>query len=242
MRIALISDLHSNAVALRTALDDIERQGVDRLVCLGDVATLGPRPAEVIDLLRRSGCDCVMGNHDAFLLDPELIHGYTDAPEIIAAVDWSRRQLSEADLTFLATFRSRAEISEDGGARLLCVHGSPRSHSEDILATTSENELDHMLDGHRADVVACGHTHIQMVRQHRGTLIVNPGSVGGPFQEYVGGRPPTLLPIVEHAVVELADGEIEVRLRRIALDKAAVRDDLRDTDNPMRDWLLQQYS
>jgi putative phosphoesterase len=242
MRIALISDLHSNAVALRTALGDIEREGVDRLVCLGDVATLGPRPVEVIELLRRTGCDCVMGNHDAFLLDPELIHGYTDSPEIVAVVDWSRRQLSDEDLTFLATFRPQAEISADSGARLLCVHGSPRSHSEDILATTSGDELEHMLDGHRADVVACGHTHIQMLRQHRGTLIVNPGSVGGPFQEYVGGRPPTLLPFVEYAVVELSDGGIEVTLRRIALDTAAVREDLRDTDNPMRDWLLQQYS
>lgn len=243
MRIALISDLHSNAIGLRTALADIERQHVDRLICLGDVATLGPRPAEVIDQVRRTGCDCVMGNHDEFLLDPELIHDYTDAPEIVAAVDWSRRQLSDEDLAFVATFRRQIEISSPNGElTLLCVHGSPRNHSEDILATTSGEDLDRMLEGHRADVVACGHTHIQMLRQHRGTLIVNPGSVGGPFEEYVGGRPPTLLPFVEHAVVELGDGAIEVTLRRIPLDTAALRDDIRDTDNPLRDWFLQQYS
>ncbi len=74
MRIALISDIHANEVALGAVLDDIERTGVDRVVCLGDVATLGPRPESVLDRIRQMDCPCIMGNHDAFLLDPELIH------------------------------------------------------------------------------------------------------------------------------------------------------------------------
>src|SRR5579864_7644495 len=92
MRIALISDLHGNEVSLRAVLDDVARVGVDRLICLGDVATLWPRPRQVLAMLRALGCDCILGNHDEFLLDPALIHTYTEAPVIVDAVDWCRRQ------------------------------------------------------------------------------------------------------------------------------------------------------
>ena len=63
-RIALISDLHGNAIALREVLRSIDEHGVDEIVCLGDVATLGVAPSEVIDTLQRLGCRCIMGNHD----------------------------------------------------------------------------------------------------------------------------------------------------------------------------------
>lgn len=68
MRVALISDIHANEVALQAVLDDIARVGVDQIVCLGDVATLGPRPGATIQTLRDLACPCIQGNHDAFLL------------------------------------------------------------------------------------------------------------------------------------------------------------------------------
>lgn len=79
MRIALISDLHGNTVALQTVLKDIQQAHVDRIVCLGDVATLGPRAHDVLSILADLQCVCIRGNHDDFLLDEELIKQYTDA-------------------------------------------------------------------------------------------------------------------------------------------------------------------
>ena len=69
MRVALISDLHGNAVALEAVLRDIARVGVDRTVCLGDTATLGPSPTAVLSRLRDLQIPCIEGNHDAFLLE-----------------------------------------------------------------------------------------------------------------------------------------------------------------------------
>ena len=63
-RTALISDLHANAIALREVLRSIEALGVDEIACLGDVATIGIAPGEVIDTLQALGCRCIMGNHD----------------------------------------------------------------------------------------------------------------------------------------------------------------------------------
>jgi putative phosphoesterase len=242
MRVALISDIHGNEVALRAVLQSIERAGVDQIVCLGDVATLGPRPGFVLDELRRLGCPCILGNHDDFLVDAQLIHQYTEAPVIKEAVDWCREQLAVADLEFVRTFRTELSIDLDAHNKLLLFHGSPRSHMEDMLATTPADELDTFLDGRRATVMAGGHTHIQMLRQHRGILLVNPGSVGLAFREYVAGKAPTLMLHAEYAIVAAEHGEVNVVLHRVPLDTEALAAGIAPTDNPLREMLLAQYA
>lgn len=72
MRVALLADMHGNAVAFRAAVADVERQDVDLIVSLGDVAQGGPQPKECVDLLREVGCECVFGNSDEFLLTLDL--------------------------------------------------------------------------------------------------------------------------------------------------------------------------
>lgn len=245
MRVALISDIHGNEAALCAVLDDIARRGVDQIVCLGDVATLGPRPGAVIQILRDLSCQCILGNHDEFLLDPGLIHTYTEAPVVVQAVDWCREQLAKEELDFFRSFHATLKIPLDSEARLFVFHGSPRSHMEDLLATTPEAKLDQALSGHTATVMAGGHTHIQMLRQHRGTLLLNPGSVGLPFKEYVAGRAPVLMPHAEYAIVYAKNGAVGVELHRVALDKNQQRAALaaiNACDNPLRASLLSQYS
>jgi putative phosphoesterase len=242
MRVALISDLHGNEVALRAVIADATRVGVDRFVCLGDVATLGPRPVEVLGLLRELGCACILGNHDDFLLDEALVRRYTQAPVVIDSVDWCRDVVSEADRAFLRTFQSTARLELDPSTSLLLFHGSPRSHMEDLLAETPPEQLDQMLGGQHATLMAGGHTHVQMLRQHHGVLIVNPGSVGMPFREYVCGRAPTVLPHAEYAIVEARAGNVDVSLRRVALERSNLRRALHGSTLPLAAALREQYA
>jgi putative phosphoesterase len=241
VRIALISDLHGNEVALRAVLADIARIGCDEIICLGDVATLGPQPNAVIQLLREHTTRCILGNHDDFMLDRQLIHTYTEVPVVVESVEWCRARLSDDDIAFLRTFKANLEIPLDDTSTLVLFHGTLRSHMEDLLATTSAEEVDEMLMGRRGTVMAGGHTHLQMTRQHRGILIVNPGSVGLPFQEHPTGRPPTLLGHAEYATIEATDGTVSVQLRRVPIDKRAMAADIAATDNPIRHYLLEQY-
>jgi predicted phosphodiesterase len=232
-RIALISDIHSNEVALRAVLADIERVGVDQIVCLGDVANLGPQPNAVIEILAELACPCIMGNHDEFLLDPALIHSYSQSPQVIASTEWNRSRLSSAELGFLRSFERDREIALGAHSKLYLFHGSPRSNTEDLLATTPPDELDEMLAGAAATVMAGGHTHIQMLRQHHGHLLV---------KDYVNGGPPTILSHAEYAIVEETAGTIDVGLHRVPLDGDKLRRANRQSDHPLRDYLLQQYS
>jgi predicted phosphodiesterase len=241
MRVALISDLHGNAVALNAVLEDIAKVGVDRTVCLGDTATLGPSPVEVLSTLRDLQIPCIEGNHDAFLLDPELLHTYTQAPPVVDAVDWCRAELPAWAIEFVRGFVPSMSIELGGGATLDLFHGSPRSHMEDLLATTSPEQLEEMLGGSRGTVMAGGHTHIQMLRQYRGTLIVNAGSVGLPFREFTDHGPPTIMPYAEYATVEAQRAGVQVTLRRVSVDRAAMRDAAARSTNPLGPMLLQQY-
>lgn len=242
MRLALISDIHGNLLALQAVLKAIEEDGADQTVCLGDVASLGPQPKECLGLIRDLGMPCIMGNHDAFMLDPGLVHGYTGMEVITRSVDWGRARLDQADLDFVRTFAPKSILPLEQDREILLFHGSPGSNMEDILATTPPEELDRMLGGDEAEVVACGHTHIQMLRQHKGVLLVNPGSVGCPFKEYVAGGPPTVMPFAEYAVVECREGALEVSLRRVALDKRALYHSVEESDFPLREAMLRQYA
>lgn len=233
MRVALISDLHANMVALEAVLADIARQDVDEIVCLGDVATLGPEPEAMLARLEELACRCIRGNHDDFLLDPTLLQRYTEAPIVVEAVAWCHARMRDTHRRLLASFVASDRIDMGDGVSLFVFHGTPRSNMEELLATTPADTLDVMLGEHRAPVMACGHTHIQMLRQHRGTLIVNPGSVGMPFSNYTPGTAPTLMWHAEYALVSAADGLISADLRRVPVDLAASRAVMAASDNPL---------
>jgi hypothetical protein len=107
---------------------------VDQIVCLGDVTTLGPRPKAVIEILGELDCPCIMGNHDKFLLDPDLVHTYGKAlPKVVASVDWSRSCHSAVELGFLLGFERRREVPLGHNSTLQLFHGSPRSRLVSLL-------------------------------------------------------------------------------------------------------------
>jgi predicted phosphodiesterase len=221
MRVALIADIHGNLAALEAVLADIEQQRADRVVCLGDVAALGPQPHEVLAQLKALGCPCVRGNHDDELLDPARVQDLH--PWFVAVTSWCLEQLSAADLDYIRSFVPLVEIPLGGGACLCCYHGSPRCNEDRILATTPEDELDEMLAGYSAAVMAGAHNHVQMVRRHRGNYVVEVGSVGLPFEQFPWpGRPP-FRPWAEYAVVSRTDSALSVDLRRVSVDLGAIQ-------------------
>ncbi|MCA9668279.1 MAG: metallophosphoesterase family protein [Myxococcales bacterium] len=221
----MVSDIHGNEVALDAVLDDIAASGADEIVCLGDVATLGPNPCETLARVEALGCTCIVGNHDAFLLDRDLLTQYTHEEIVVQAVDWACSQVSARDLDFVRSFVPTAELELAPGVTLLMYHGSPKSYFDNILAETPPDELDAMLgDARDAQLYAGGHTHVQMMRQHDGQLVINAGSVGMPFRRFVGGGPPQVLTHAEYAIVEASHaGDIVVDLRRVALDLTRLR-------------------
>ena len=104
MKIAVISDIHGNWAALESVLNDLQSEHIDHIACLGDVVTDGPRPREVITRLRSLNCSVVMGNMDAWVLNPPP---RTEKIGRIKEIQyWGVSQLSPDDLDYLRTFRA----------------------------------------------------------------------------------------------------------------------------------------
>jgi putative phosphoesterase len=231
MKIALISDLHGNIPALNAVLADAG--DADRIICLGDIVDLGPEPGAAIAVLRERGIDCLKGNHDPFELGPI---------EPAAVWAWTLAQLSADELDWLRELPPSLEY-EFEGVRLLCVHGSPRSFDEQVLATTSDDALREMVAGRVFDVMACGHTHVQLLRKLDGHWIVNPGSVAMPFVEpLLDPRPPQILPWAEYATLTLEGGNVQIDLHKVDYDIedyfARVRQSsMPDPDGWVRAWV-----
>lgn len=244
MRIGIIADVHGNLVALETVLAEMEREPVDRLVCLGDVAALGPQPGEVIARLREAGCPSVLGNTDAWLLrEPPRTTG--PAGEAMSGISrWCADRLPGEDLDYLRACPPTMRVGLGGSTEMLCFHGSPRSHDEVVSATTPDDVLSDMLSGHRASVFAGGHTHVQLFRRHGCARVINPGSVGLPG---VGPGTPDL-PVnrgvrwAEYAVLEADSGRLNVELRRVPVDLDRTLEAARASGMPHLDWWAGRWN
>lgn len=217
MRLALISDIHGNLVALEAVLKELADAKVDRILCLGDLSAGGSQPREALARVQSLGCTVIMGN-----TDEDLIELKTELPEWIAdVVKWNREQLSEADRQYIRTFEPFVEIPLDGGVDLLCYHGSPRSNKEHIRPSTPDADLESIFEGHQATVFAGAHTHIQMFRRWGASTVINPGSVGFAWEKR--GAQVMATRWAEYAVLTVEEGRLAVELRRTPYDFEELR-------------------
>jgi predicted phosphodiesterase len=247
MNVAILSDIHGNAIALEAVLDDLARTPHDRIVCLGDELQGGPHPAEVAARLRTLGVTVVLGNSDAFLLDG---WGASGPPKLDAALlasleqvrTWSRSRLDASDIEWMRGFVRSAEIPLDEGRTLIAYHGTPRSYDEIITPDTPEADVRAMLDPREDRVYAGGHTHVQFVRHLGATFHMNPGSVGLAFRP---GQTPgdefRADPWAEYARLSVDGARLAVEFRRVPFDVDRLIEAYRSGGRPDPDRGVRPY-
>jgi len=243
MRLAIISDIHGNYEAFKAVVEDIRNSKVDKIVCLGDVATLGPQPNEVIELLKSLECPCITGNHESALFDLQNAAKYKIAKPVIPVLEWCKTKLSNKQLNFLNSFKSDIVINFTSKNKLLCFHGSPMSNIELISSTSPEAQMKRHFYNSEFKYFSGGHSHIQMLRQYNGKLIINPGSVGIPFVKIPAlGKSPSLLPWAEYALLIYAKGSLSADLRRINYSINKLLNVVKKSDMPLKEWWIEQYT
>ena len=189
MRIAAISDIHGNLPALEAVLAEIDQEDVEEIVVAGDTAH-GPWPAEVLDLLVERGARNVRGNADREVIERSDRFG--------PLAHWSADRLGERRLDVARSWPLTLELSIAGLGSVLVCHSTPTSDDPIYTRITPDAELAAMFESVDADVVVCGHTHMQYERTlGSGLRIVNPGSVGLPYEGARGAYWALLGPDVE---------------------------------------------
>jgi putative phosphoesterase len=208
-RVAVLADVHGNAVALEAVIAELEREHPDAIVHCGDL-TWGPLPAATVDLLAPLDVLYVSGNAERFVT--ELPAKLADSTvELTARERWMADNHDQRLRALVASFPATVELEVEGLGAVLFTHGSPRSDEELITVETPEARLADATAGVTAAVVVTAHTHVSYVRNALGRTFLNPGSVGMPYEGAPGAYWALLGPGIEHRRTDYDLDETERR-------------------------------
>lgn len=222
MRLAIVTDIHGNLVALEAVVADIRRRGVDQIVNLGDSLSGPLLPLETAQFLMAEGWPTLAGNHERQILEDGAHRGASD--------EYAHSQLTGKELDWL---RSLPRSVQPAPEIFLC-HGTPSSDIEYFLETVDNGavrlatpeEVEIRLGAEPAGLVACGHTHVpRVVSTRRGQRVVNPGSVG--LQAYDDAHPvPHVVQTgstdARYAIAEAVQGGWAVSLVTVPYDHSSM--------------------
>jgi predicted phosphodiesterase len=219
--IAILYDVHGNLPALEAVLADARAAGAERFVLGGDYALFGPWPRETVELLRELDADWIRGNGERWTAHP------ADAPQddvVQGAIAACRERLGEALSSELAALPF--DLCRE---RTRYVHASPVSDVRSFGPEHDDSE-EEMLEGVLERRLVFGHTHLPFRRQaNAGIELVNPGSVGMPFD----GDP--------RASYALMPEEGEIDHRRVEYDHMRTVEALRNEfDDPFAEKVAER--
>jgi len=179
--IAFISDIHSNVAALRVCLQEIDRLGCKRILCLGDVIGYGPEPRETLKLTMERAEFSLLGNHE----HGAMFYASDFNPRARAAIDWTRDQLSRRDCpreenTKFWNYLDKMP-KEHREKKILLVHGSPRDPVREYLVPRDALDKQKMAECFEkmgeAQLCFVGHSHVPGVYLKSGAFLM-PSEIG----------------------------------------------------------------
>ena len=234
MRVGLISDIHGNRLALDAVVAELEKEDLDQIVCLGDVA-VGPQPAEALAGIRELGCRNVMGNWDACFLDGMPEAKDEVGQKLVDTGEWWAQFLSDEDREFMRELRADHHDRPRRPRGALLPRLAALVRRLDFRDRPPTTSFERCSTGTWQPALVGGHTHLQLVRRFEKSILVNPGSVGLPFVEW-WPRPVRIAPWAEYGILSSRDGRLEVELRRTTFDVEAFLTLSRSSGMPHADW------
>lgn len=184
MRIAVLSDIHGNYVALKACLDVALAKGIDTFAFLGDYVAEFPYPQRTLEILyemrKRYTCYFIRGNKEDYWLarkeDKDCV--WKNGNHTVGAMHYTYDNQTEKDLAFYRSMPICEKITMQGAADLVICHGSPESNTQK-LQRDNPDTLQY-LEKSPYEYIIYGHIHRQGIVEHDGTKAINPGAVGVP--------------------------------------------------------------
>lgn len=191
MKVAVVSDIHSNLQAFEAVLEAVANSDASELWCLGDLVGYGADPDACVELAKRHTAVCLAGNHDMAVVGELPLDDFTRGASI--AAQWTREVIASENLRFLEGLRPEGREEAVG-----LYHASPRDPIWEYVLSALLAEL--CLDAQPDRVCLIGHSHVALsfVRYEgtsatgepcregteldltSGEWLLNPGSVGQP--------------------------------------------------------------
>jgi predicted phosphodiesterase len=243
MRIAILTDIHGNSLALQAALDDIEKRGGGaEFWFLGDLVALGHDPIGVMQRLAAlPKARFVRGNTDKYVLTdehpgPSLVEIQNDLPRLkqrirmVSSISWTAGAVAASGyLPILEALPLEMRAVLPDGTRVLAAHAAPGSDDGNgIHPATTDAEMSELLAGVDADLVLVGHTHAPFDRHLGEVRVVNPGSISNSF-------PPDLR--AKYALLVADERGYSLEFHAAEYDREAVIEAIQRLRQPSADYV-----
>ena len=220
LRLAFLGDIHGNLPALEAVVQDIaQQQQPDAVFLLGDLVNRCPWTVEVMDLLAAQGWPGVQGNHDlvlGLLNTPQIWHPFDERGRF-PVIYWTWERLRPVDIQQLQALPHDLLIETDDAPAIRLFHGLPGNPFEGITPGADSSKIQNALAVYDEPLLICGHTHQPLNRLFDGQRVLNPGSVGMPYNRD---------PRAQYLLLDLttADGtrQWQAHFRQIEYDRAQV--------------------
>ncbi|PJI09014.1 MULTISPECIES: metallophosphoesterase family protein [Clostridium] len=184
MKIAVLSDIHGNLTALNAVLKDIKKLGINKFIIAGDHIIDCPNPNEVLEKIKTLDAYIIKGNREEYLLDYyKGKHDEWNKYKQMGAILYTYNIISEDNMKYIDGLPEQLRISLPQMDDIRVVHGSPYRINEELFPDKHLERLEKTLKNLKEQVLICGHTHYAWSKEINNKLIVNPGSVGVPFNE-----------------------------------------------------------
>ena len=182
MKIAVMSDIHGNYVALERCIGYALSKGVHAFAFLGDYVGELAYPQKTMDILKElknhHSCYFVKGNKEDYWLNYERDGecGWNENDSTTGSLYYTYHKLTVSDLAFFRALSHKAVISFDGLPQITICHGFPNQSNEKLLPDNQKTF--EIMEQDKNDIILCGHTHLQSLIEHNGKKVLNPGAVG----------------------------------------------------------------
>lgn len=231
MKMAFISDIHGNAIALDAVLNDLHQKEVDKIYVLGDICYRGPEPKRSLELVKSLHTEVIKGNADEW-----VVRGVREGevPDKVLEMmnkerQWTVGKLDQADIDYLAGLQTQLNLDVDG-IGISAFHATPASLFEIVLPSADDETIESsLMKSTEANIYIYAHIHRPYIRSIDGKVVMNIGSVGLPFDG---------LPKASYGLVEIENGNMRTSIERVSYDIEKVIQLYEKENYPNRDMMI----
>lgn len=232
MKIAFISDIHGNAVALEAVLEDIKKKNIEKVCVLGDICFRGPEPKKSLELVRSLQADVIKGNADEW-----VVRGVQqgEVPESALEMmnkerDWIFSKLNSTDIDYLSQLPTELFIVEQG-IEIYAFHATPTSLFDVIPQNAEESLLyENVMLKKDSTIYLYAHIHKPYIRYIHGKVMMNIGSVGLPFDG---------IQKASYGIITIGESGFTTSIERVDYDSEKVMKQYTDEKYPNAEMMIQ---
>ncbi|WP_368657197.1 metallophosphoesterase [Metabacillus halosaccharovorans] len=232
VKIAFISDIHGNAVALEAVLEDIKKKNIEKICVLGDICYRGPEPKRSLELIQSLQAEVIKGNADEWVVrgvrQGEVPNGAIEMMN--KEREWIFSNLESTDIDYLSQLPTELHLNEHG-IEIFAFHATPTSLFE-VIPQNAEDSLLHekVLSKKDATIYLYAHIHKPYIRYINSRVIMNIGSVGLPFDGVTKAS---------YGIITIDESGFSTSIERVDYDTEKVMKHYREVGYPNADMMIQ---